>query len=88
MTCERVTFPGGVTAIVCGVRRPKCKSCGRPAKLECDWKIPTRKSGTCDAAICERCATSVGPDKDLCPTHAKAFEAWKAAKSEEKGRLL
>lgn len=78
MTCERVSLPGGITAIVCGTRRkPRCK-CGQPAPLLCDWKVPGKKSGTCDAPICKRCATSPAPDKDLCPAHAEAFRVWKA----------
>lgn len=77
MVCERVNV-GGTSAIVCGPRRrrPRC-ACGRPATLECDWKVPSRKSGTCDAPICDRCTTSPAPDKDICPAHRPAFEAWK-----------
>ena len=77
MTCERVALPAGGYAIVCGTRRRKRCACGRPATLECDWKVPARKSGTCDAPICERCTTSPAPDKDLCPKHAQAFKEWK-----------
>lgn len=76
MTCERVAWEGG-SAIVCGVRRKKCP-CGRKATLECDWKVPTKKSGTCDAPICDRCTLSPAPDKDICPKHQPAFHAWKA----------
>jgi hypothetical protein len=77
MTCQRVNV-GGHVGIVCGVRgrKLKCK-CGRPATLECDWKVPTRKSGTCDAPICERCTTRPTPGKDLCARHAAEFEGWK-----------
>lgn len=78
MACQRVTLPGGGSAIVCGMRSRQRCACGRAATLACDWKTPTRRSGTCDAAICTRCTTSPAPEKDLCPTHAKAFEAWKA----------
>lgn len=78
MTCEHVTLPGGQRAIVCSQTR-RCK-CGNRATLECDWKVPTRRSGTCDAAICATCATSPAPDKDLCPKHAEEFERWKAAR--------
>lgn len=78
MTCDRVTLPNGFSAIVCSSRkRDRCK-CGRPATLLCDWKVPKRKSGTCDSPICAQCATNVGPDKDLCPPHAEAYEVWKA----------
>jgi hypothetical protein len=72
MACERVTI-NGFSGIVCGIRRAKpkrCKGCGRPATLECDWKVPTRSSGTCDAPLCARCTTVPAPDKDLCPKHA------------------
>jgi hypothetical protein len=36
------------------------------AKL-CDYA--TGKNKTCDAGMCEKCATSVGPDLDYCPRH-------------------
>jgi hypothetical protein len=78
VTCKTVSIPGGITAIVCGPTR-RCK-CGRPAKLFCDWKMPKRKSGTCDRPICKTCAVSPAPDRDLCPEHAKAFEVWKATR--------
>lgn len=80
MACEHVSLPGGGSAIICGLKRQRC-SCGRRATLACDWKVPTRKSGTCDAPICASCTTSPMPDKDLCPKHAKAFEEWKAARA-------
>lgn len=80
MTCERVTLPGGGTAIVCGTRKRKRCDCGRPATLACDWKVPSRKSGTCDAPICAGCTTSPAPEKDLCPAHAAEFEHWKEAR--------
>lgn len=77
MTCEHVSLPGGATAIVCSSgRRQRCK-CGRPATLLCDWKVKTKKSGTCDAPLCSSCTTSPAPDKDLCPTHAAEFEKWR-----------
>jgi hypothetical protein len=77
MICQHVTLPDGGTAIICsGGKRQRCK-CGRPATLLCDWKVPKRQSGTCDAPICASCATSPAPGKDLCPTHAAAFEEWK-----------
>lgn len=66
--------------IVCtsGPRR-RC-SCGRPATLECDWKVPGRRSGTCDKPICERCTTRPAEGKDLCPDHARAWSDWKATR--------
>ena len=79
MACEIIPIPGGGKAIVCSGRaRTKQCHCGNPATLACDWKVPARKSGTCDAAICARCTTAPAPDKDLCPAHAVAFESWQA----------
>ena len=79
MACEHFAYPGGV-AIVCGVRRHKQCKCGKRATLECDWKVPSRRSGTCDAPICSSCTTSPAPDKDLCKEHATAWEAWKLSR--------
>ena len=78
MTCQTVTLSNTTRAIVCGSTR-RCK-CGARATLECDWKVPTRKSGTCDAPICARCTTSPAPGKDLCAKHAVAFHEWRAAR--------
>jgi hypothetical protein len=78
MTCDSVTLPGGQRAIVCSATR-RCK-CGARATLECDWKVPARRSGTCDAPICAKCATSPAPGKDLCAKHGVAFAEWKAAR--------
>lgn len=76
MACDFVPLPGGGQAIVCsGHKRARC-SCGAPATLECDWKVPRRRSGTCDAPICSICATSPAPDKDLCPDHGRAYADW------------
>lgn len=80
MACESVTLPGGTRAIVCGPRRKQKRcECGAVATLECDWKVPERKSGTCDAPICSSCTFSPAPGKDLCTAHQQEFEHWKAA---------
>ncbi len=81
MVCQTVSMPSGGTAIVCSSRRSQRCACGRRAPLLCDWKVPTRKSGTCDKPICSRCSTSPAPGKDLCPAHAKAYTQWKAQQS-------
>lgn len=78
MTCDPVRLPGGGTAIVCSSRRRQRCKCGKPANLLCDWKVPAKKSGTCDVPLCSGCSTKPAPDKDLCPDHAEAFAAWKA----------
>lgn len=74
MTCDVVQLENGTRAIVCsGIRRQRCVGCGGSANLLCDWKVPSRKSGTCDAAICATCTHAPAPDKDLCPPHAAAW---------------
>lgn len=76
-------MPGGGGAIICSSgSRKKCVGCGRRADLACDWKVETRRSGTCDKPICSRCTVSPAPEKDLCPAHAQAFDAWKLARTE------
>ena len=85
MKCSFVKVDGH-PVILCGRTRlaVPCKTCGEIAGLQCDWKIakgwrdykPKTDgfSTTCDEYICANCATQVGPNKHLCPTHA---EAWK-----------
>lgn len=82
MTCERVQLPGGGVAIVCGRgRRAKRCKCGAVATRECDWKVPRKKSGTCDLPLCENCSHVPAPDKDLCPGHAAAWKSRQVAKA-------
>jgi len=78
--CDRVTLPGGQAAIVCRAGRRKRCACGLPATLECDWRVPSRRTGTCDAPICSSCTTSPAPEKDLYAEHAAAFDQWKAVR--------
>ena len=85
MTCERHEFAPGHFAIVCGSKpwprsKVRCLSCGKPGDLLCDWKVPGRKTGTCDKPICTRCTTSPAPEKDLCPEHAAAWADWQKAR--------
>lgn len=79
MTCTPTTLPDGARAIVC-TTTTRCK-CGRPAKLECDWKVKERPSGTCDTPLCARCTYSPAAGKDLCPAHATDWKALLAARS-------
>ena len=82
MPCTRVTLPGGVTGFVCSRTKPKdrhvppCR-CGVPHTKLCDWKTPDGPSPTCDAPLCESCTTVPAEGKDLCPEHAKEWEARK-----------
>lgn len=77
--CIRVKLPGGGTAILTGSFPVESRChCGKLATRMCDWKVgPTT---TCDQPICESCTTSPKPDKDLCPKHAKMWEAHPANK--------
>lgn len=76
MPCQHVRLPDGSAAIVCGPRpRIKRCACGRPADKLCDWKVKTKKSGTCDKPICSKCSHVPAPDKDLCPDHAAEWKA-------------
>jgi hypothetical protein len=67
---------GRISGFVCsrGRRSKSCK-CGRPSTLLCDQPLTGKKEGkTCDAPICRGCATEIGPDRHLCPVHARAAE--------------
>lgn len=65
------TENGPVTAHICtrGAKAKVCKFCSkRFVEKLCDF--PTGAHGkTCDAGMCGKCATSVGPDLDYCPSH-------------------
>lgn len=70
MTCETHKLEDGF-AIVCtrSRRRKPCSTgCGRTHTRLCDH--PAGR-GTCDAPLCESCAVSTGPDRDVCPAHAR-----------------
>lgn len=84
MPCTGVRLPGGGSAIVCGPRgkAKKCKTCGTRADFLCDWKVPERSSGTCDEPVCGGCKVSPAKDKDLCPTHARAFREWQRTRGQ------
>ena len=76
MPCEIVELEGGVRAIVCTTGRGQRCACGRRATRQCDWKVKTRASGTCDRWLCTSCTHEPAPEKDLCPEHAAAWKAW------------
>lgn len=67
MPCHTVALPGGGHAIVRMAARSKCSVCRmRPHTKLCDGPART-KSGTCDRKLCDACALTVAPNKDLCP---------------------
>jgi hypothetical protein len=76
--CLHMKMPDGTVGIICGARQKRqfC-ACGRVSTKLCDWKVPGKKSGTCDAPLCDQHAFAVAPDRDLCPEHQRAFDAWK-----------
>lgn len=61
--------------IICRKRGPRiCNFCGRFSTKLCDFPIKVGDIGhtrTCDAPMCDACATRVGPNRDYCPNHAK-----------------
>ncbi len=67
---------GNVVAFVCtrGKRRRSCSTvnCDRPGTKLCDYELKNGK--TCDRPCCAQCAKHVGPDRDLCPPHARLEE--------------
>lgn len=84
MPCTVVDFGNGTRGFACtsGARSRRCAcGSGQRATRQCDWKVPIRHSGTCDAWICDACTHVPAPDKDLCPTHATEWTAMCAAKT-------
>lgn len=69
--CERVDLGNGNFAMVCGGHRrvAKCEFCrARPHTRLCDMEMLDGK--TCDARMCDSCATPGAGDLDHCPTHS------------------
>ena len=70
MPCQWITMPDGTVMHLNMGRGPRrrCKFCraGYVTKL-CDFPVADGK--TCDAAMCDKCATNVGPETDHCPKH-------------------
>lgn len=81
MPCNSVTLPNGTRAIVCTTSPKKRCVCGGVAGLLCDWKVPARRSGTCDRPICAKCSHAPAPGKDLCPEHAAAWKRRQASRT-------
>ena len=77
MPCE---FRGNTIICSRGSRAPKCEWCHRTSTKLCDYPVAGEKTGTtCDAPMCDRHATNVGPNRDYCPPHQRIEEAtWQA----------
>lgn len=88
MGCDpQISHDGELVGHLCsrGVRRARCKVCKTAkATKQCDYPAPRKKSGTCDANLCDGCAVPQDvtrlPDTfggvrlksdtvDFCPTH-------------------
>lgn len=80
MPCEYVKVGDTWGIVKTTGRRPVfCQFCHqRPATKLCDYEQSTggglfgSKPITCDASICDICATKGGKDIDYCPTHKHA----------------
>jgi hypothetical protein len=74
MTCEWVPLRDGAVAIVCSrsrrLRKCSVAGCENTGRYQCDRRVSGRKSGTCDAWICDVHRVSVGHDIDYCPSHS------------------
>jgi len=76
--CEAIQFPGGGSAIICGRRRPKpktCFYCKRTSGWLCDHTTPSIITGptgaglVCDRPICALHRISKGFEVDWCLAH-------------------
>jgi hypothetical protein len=70
MPCTPFRSADGKTfGFICsrGQKQKRCLFCGAPSTKLCDHKMPSGK--TCDAPVCEKCATHAHPDTDYCPSH-------------------
>jgi hypothetical protein len=90
--CEHVVMPNGDRGLICGVRGGGSPAlhcfCGRAAEALCDWKVPAKKSGTCDSPICGLHSKQVARGKHLCPEHQRSFEDWKRRNPPAQGSLF
>lgn len=69
MACHNTVTVDGMVGYVCvRERRRRCVACGElGAERLCDGKKPSKKSGTCDAPVCVKCAFRMAENVDLCP---------------------
>jgi hypothetical protein len=56
---------------ICGSLGPPCYVCGAVSAVLCDFPIGD-EARTCDRALCDGCAPTVGHDKNFCPEHIEA----------------
>lgn len=53
---------------ICGRLGPPCSQCGGVSTALCDFPIGEEER-TCDRPLCERCAPTIGNDKNFCAEH-------------------
>jgi hypothetical protein len=72
MTCKPILdAKGNQIGFACSRRThvAPCVECGRPSTKQCDFELKNAKRRTCDRALCDRCARSVGKNRDYCRIH-------------------
>lgn len=72
MPCHWIKLEDGTLVhINMGRRKPaRCEFCKkRPHTKLCDHRLGGL--GTCDAKMCDMCATHTDPDTDRCPKHSR-----------------
>lgn len=92
MVCRPFNLGNGFGGFVCtrGERQPRCKVCGKTAGKICDFPIIGKgKKNTCDAKLCDACATEIDPERlpkkfigtipghdkiEVCPAHLRFIE--------------
>jgi hypothetical protein len=71
MVCEIIKDENGhIMTICCSRSRVEtCKFCRiQPVSRLCDFPVGPRGK-TCDAGMCDKCATRVAHEVDYCPSH-------------------
>ncbi len=57
---------------------PHCRTCAAPGdSFLCDFPMP--KGRTCDAHLCEQCATEIAPDTHYCKAHLAEWQRFEAS---------
>lgn len=77
MPCTPVKLPGGGMALVRHAHRriAPCRYCAAQGTRLCDFPVLRGlHKGTCDAPLCERCATRISSDRDLCRAHLPLWD--------------
>lgn len=85
MPCLWTTLPDGTKVHINLGRQPRrrCGFCSlRWVTKLCDHPVEHGKR-TCDAGMCDQCASHIGPDRDFCPPHARHAALHPAAEQKQ-----